>query len=392
MKVDKRNPKHWGYLILFGCNVVLALLLRPFLRQQPRRALLYGHKLNGNLLAMYRAMVEASDPWNVAFLTMDPNYYRRLIETGQRAILAISPRALWWLCRSGAVVSDHGLHVLSPMVSLSSLKFFDVWHGIPFKGFDEVDFRLQHRYDEIWVASPLLARMYADRFGFPPGKVEITGYARTDRLILADKAGTDTSTIKRRLGLDKPDAGKVVLFAPTWKQDASERSIFPFGVDEQTFFSGLSALATRFTCTFVVRAHLNSDNDGGGTWERIVQLPHADFPDTEELLLVSDVLVCDWSSIAFDYLLLDRPTLFLDVPAPFAKGFSLGPEYRFGAIITNMCELDTRLGDYLHDPADYYARFGAAAARVRQTVYGAYADGQATARCIERLRHHLVRE
>ena len=28
-------------------------------------------------------------------------------------------------------------------------------------------------------------------------------------------------------------------------------------------------------------------------------------------------------SIAFDYLLLDRPTLFLDIPAPFKKGFSL---------------------------------------------------------------------
>jgi len=42
-------------------------------------------------------------------------------------------------------------------------------------------------------------------------------------------------------------------------------------------------------------------------------------------LLASDVLICDRSSIPFDHLLLDRPTLFRDLPAPSRNGFSLRP-------------------------------------------------------------------
>src|SRR5690606_40302310 len=65
--------------------------------------------------------------------------------------------------------------------ALPILRFFDVWHGIPFKGFDADDFRVQHRYDECWVASPLLRDLYIQRFGFEPQRVVATGYARTDR-------------------------------------------------------------------------------------------------------------------------------------------------------------------------------------------------------------------
>ena len=38
------------------------------------------------------------------------------------------------------------------------------------------------------------------------------------------------------------------------------------------------------------------------------------------------------SSIAFDFLLLERPTIFLDVEAPFAKGLSLDASHRLSEL------------------------------------------------------------
>ena len=70
--------------------------------------------------------------------------------------------------------------------TFGDLAFFDVWHGIPFKGFDAEDFRVQRHYDETWVASPLLRDLYVDRFSFEPERVVPTGYARTDRLVRRD--------------------------------------------------------------------------------------------------------------------------------------------------------------------------------------------------------------
>ena len=63
----------------------------------------------------------------------------------------ISPLSIPVLARAGALVTDHGLHCLSLLVRLGGLPAYDVWHGIPFKGFDADDFRAQHRYRECWL-------------------------------------------------------------------------------------------------------------------------------------------------------------------------------------------------------------------------------------------------
>lgn len=388
MKIDKRNIRHWVYLCLFASNVVAARLVRPFLwRKGPKQVVLYGHKLNGNLLAIYRYLRARPGGIDVVFLTMDPGYHRELRESGEASVLAIGPASIRILALAGAVISDHGLHALQLLLGSEGLKFFDVWHGIPFKGFDAEDFRLQHRYDETWVASPSLAKLYIERYGFHASKVRATGYARTDCLIRRDE---DIDVIKFRLGLDGSKAGKIVLFAPTWKQDVHHRSIFPFGVDEQDFLSALSALGGRVGATFVLRAHLNSAAVVDYNLERIVYLPHARYPDTEQILLASDILVCDWSSIAFDFLLLDRPTIFLDTEAPFAKGLSLDAGYRFGAIVSDMDGLLRRLERYLVDPDRYTREFSGKCAEVKARVYATCADGNAAARCVARLGEHLA--
>ena len=387
MKIDKRNARHWAYLFMFACNVMIALMLRPFFKSGQRPlVLLYGHKLSGNLLALYREL--RSNPGgcaDIAFLTMDPAYHRELSEAGERSVLAISPASIRWLAKADAIVSDHGLHVLLPLLFASSIKFFDVWHSIPFKGFDGDDFRVQHYYDEVWVPSPLLAEMYVRRFGFAAERVVVTGYARTDRLVRYEE---DAQATRRLIGA--PPEGALILFAPTWAQDASGRSIYPFGHTEQEFLQSLSDAAGRLGATVLLRTHLNSGTSAD-TYPNVLHVPFSRYPDTEGILLASDVLVGDWSSIAFDYLLLGRPAIFLDVPAPFRKGFSLGAEYRYGAIAT---DLDAMLGWIdicLGRPSAYWEQHQERHADVRRAVYGGYDDGRATERCLRRLYLHMDR-
>ncbi|MGH8030069.1 MAG: CDP-glycerol glycerophosphotransferase family protein [Arenimonas sp.] len=390
MKIDRGNPWHWLWLGMFTLNTLAALLLRWFgWRRDPGSVVLYGHKLNGNLAALLaQARREADPAMTLSFLTMDPAYCRELRAAGELAVLAISPRCIPLLARAGALVTDHGLHCLSLLVRLGGLPAFDVWHGIPFKGFDADDFRVQHRYEETWLPSPRVERLYVERFGFDPARLVATGYARTDALVRGDEP---QEALLARLDLTATQGKKRVLFAPTWKQDAAGRSVFPFGLAADEFFAGLDAVCARTGAVALFRSHLNSTDvatvDGG----RIVAVPHADVPDTEGVLLASDVLVCDWSSIAFDWLLLERPTIFLDVPPPFAKGFSLGPEYRYGEIVDSFERLLERLEAYLRDPETYAAAHGARAAAVREEIYGPFADGRSALRCLERLRERALR-
>ena len=388
MKIDRRSARHWLYLCLFTLNVLIALLLRPVWPRRGPRVVLYGHKFSGNLLAIYEQARMEGRARDFVFLTMDPAYHRRLIDRGQSSVLGIFPACIPILARTEALISDHGLHSLELLRWFSRVMFFDVWHGIPFKGFDSEDFRAQLAYDEVWVASPLLRDIYRQRFGFDGERLAVTGYARTDRLLAPREP---LSAAREYVGLAQGDARRVVLFAPTWKQDVEGRSIFPFGVDERRFMDDLESLAMRHDVLIAFRAHMNSGATGDRSRSRVLNVPHGDFPDTELVLRLADILVCDWSSIAFDFLLLDRPTIFLDVEAPFRKGFSLGPEYRFGAIVGDHQAMLDRLDRYLSDSGAYRSEFSGSHARIRAEVYGEFADGHSAARCLRRLDGHLLR-
>lgn len=382
MKINKRRPSHWFYLLAFAAQAVLGLLLRRFTKKTA--VILYGHKLNGNLLAIYRACPHA------VFLSMDPAYCRELKRQGIRYQWACSFGATSLLASAQAVISDHGLHsleILLPAYRRTGLKFFDVWHGIPYKGFDADDFRLQHQYDETWVASPLNRQLYIERFGFAADRVAVTGYARTDVLVQPKLSNAE---IRQTMVL--PPDTPLILFAPTWAQDEQGRNLFPFGHTADEFLSALSTLAQKHKAHILLRTHLNSRAENIGSYPNIIPVPASQWPDAERILQISDILICDWSSISFDYLLLDRPTFFLDIPAPFRKGFSLGPEYRFGPIVSSLPELIAHLDSTLDSSTSYARQYGERQQAIREKVYGSYADGQATRRCMERLTHHLDSE
>jgi CDP-glycerol glycerophosphotransferase len=385
MKIDRRNPAHWMLLAGFWVQAALGIVLRLFVRPLHGTVVLYGHKLNGNLLALHSYMRENPElGWRPVFLSMDRRYLDELRKQGVDCRWASGPACPRLLADADVLISDHGLHSLGPWRGAYrklGLRFIDVWHGIPFKGFDADDFRLQHRYDETWVASGLCRDLWIERFGFEPARVHATGYARTDRLVLQRE---DATALREALGI--PHRCRTILFAPTWEQDDHGRSIYPFGCSEGEFLGALSELARSHEATILLRSHMNSGNICGAGYPGIVALPGSRYPDTETVLLASDMLVCDWSSIAFDFLLLSRPTLFLDVSPPFRKEFSLGPEYRFGAIVHNLQELLRQLETCMAEPEVYWHAHADAHKKVRHEVYGDKADGQSAARCVARLQ------
>ena len=388
MKIDKSNPRHWFSLLSFMLQAAMGLALRlarPFRREPLTTAVvLYGHKLNGNLLALHDHLIaHPSLGLKPVFLSMDTGYCKTLQVQGVMACEASSAACAGLLARADVLISSHGLHSLQCLrwfYQRLGMRFIDVWHGIPFKGFDADDFKVQRKYSEAWMASPLLAQLYVNRFGFEPERLAVTGYARTDRLVTQN--GKSAAALRRDVGA--PEHGPLVLFAPTWVQDDKGRSIYPFGCSEAEFLQAISGVAARHGGTVLMRAHLNSGVVGGGG-ANVLSVPQSLFPDTEAVLLAADVLVCDWSSIAFDYLVLERPTIFLDVPAPFAKGFSLGPEYRFGPVVPSLAELVLQLDRVLGSPEYVHAELLPQLKVAKEAVYEGYADGLSAQRCAERL-------
>ncbi|CAA0092924.1 Teichoic acid ribitol-phosphate polymerase TarK [Halioglobus japonicus] len=385
MKIDRRNPHHWLLLAQQWLYTLIATGARRLARR-PHKPLvvLYGHQLSGNLKALYQEWHDKHrDQIDCYFLCLDPTYSQHLRQQGINVLQCNRLKDMILAGRCDAMITDHGLHLMGAFMRFTSILFIDVWHGIPFKGFIPDDFRLQHRYDEVWVSSPLLKDIYQQKFGFPPEIVNSIGYARTDKLFRRELPSGDFA---KQASI--PKGNRIVLYAPTWQQDDSGRELFPFGEKQDAFIEKLSRACDKHAATLVIRSHLNS-SISNRNFENVRYCSMKDFPDSEELLQNTDILICDWSSIAFDYLALDRPTVFLDVEPPFKNGFSLGKEYRFGLVVTDMNMLCDALENTLENTHWYTSAYKDTHQDVLSATYGDNTDGKSAERQWSRLAELL---
>lgn len=118
-------------------------------------------------------------------------------------------------------------------------------------------------------------------------------------------------------------------------------------------------------------------------------MPSNQYPDTEELLSEVDILVTDWSSLAYDFMVLDRPMIFIDTKPPF-QGEDIirrsNPAGRFGEVIKERDEFDKTIKRYLESPKAYLKKHKKSLEDMKRMAYGSKADGKATERYYKRLK------
>ncbi len=123
-----------------------------------------------------------------------------------------------------------------------------------------------------------------------------TGYPRTDRLFHSDEKRT--AAIKSRLGI--PLDKKVILYTPTWRV----KNKFDMKLD-------LSMMQEKLGKDYVLLIrlhHLATDCVIPEDNEFIFNLTSYQY--VEDLYLITDVLITDYSSVMFDFALLNKPMVF----------------------------------------------------------------------------------
>src|SRR5690606_34692150 len=104
-------------------------------------------------------------------------------EDRSRLLSAFSYRNLLKLSRADAFISSHGPQVWWLLPILTDIKFIDVWHGIPYKGFDDKDFDQFKHYNQVWVSSEELKKIHSKQCGVKEEQLKATGYGQVDHLI-----------------------------------------------------------------------------------------------------------------------------------------------------------------------------------------------------------------
>lgn len=259
------------------------------------------------------------------------------------------------------------------------------WHGTPLKrlGLDLEGMpyarqtpraeltRQVATWDLLLSPSPFATTALRRAFGYA-GEVLESGYPRND--VLFDPARARAA--RRRLGV--PADRRVVLYAPTWRDDEPE------GAGRLALDLTRAARALDDDDLLLVRAHYLVARhlaipEGLGHRVRDV----SKFPDMADLLAAADVLVTDYSSAMFDFACTGRPMVFfapdLERYRDEVRGFYLdfeavapGPVVRTGDDLLDVL----RCGD-LEPFAARYAEFA--------RRFCPWDDGHASARVVARM-------
>ncbi|MFI6293270.1 CDP-glycerol glycerophosphotransferase family protein [Nonomuraea sp. NPDC050790] len=269
------------------------------------------------------------------------------------------------------------------------------WHGTALKriGFDIETVRFPRtgykdrlrtevgQWTHLLSPSPWATPVLRGAFRFE-GEVVEAGYPRNDVLRRPEAA----EGVRRRLGL--PYGKKVVLYAPTWRDDEHANGRYRC---EPRLDLARMARELGDEYVFLLRVHPNVTERPEVSGERVIDV--SAYPDIQELFLVADVLVTDYSSAMFDFAVTGRPMLFhtydLEHYRDTLRGFYFdfeaeapGPLLReTGEVIAAVADLDEVKEKYAGLYADFARTFcplddGHAAARVVGRVFR---DGQEAA-------------
>lgn len=197
--------------------------------------------------------------------------------------------------------------------------YVNTWHGIPLKtlGYDIPDGKYTTRnmtrnfLMSDYIVSPcrFTTKIFKEAYkleGLYSGKMTECGYPRNDLIFSTDRDHIIDKLSAHGTIID--ESRQIILYAPTWKGtsfDRAENDVVRY--DE--FCDYLSEHIDMEKYQILIKPHpmvykqLSEEDRRSGIYV-------SQCIDTDELLSITDILVSDYSSIFFDFLLTDRPIIF----------------------------------------------------------------------------------
>lgn len=313
----------------------------------------------------------------VKWVTKEKRVYQQIADeySEDSVILMPSLKGFWLLLRAKTIFISHGLSDIPFFKPSGRKKIIHLYHAISLK---KIGF-LQHnlgesnycknellksiiklykiksqkkifaRYNYIISSSDIDRYAVSCCFNISPKRVVVTGLPRND--IFADP-----HSINNPFG-NLPETGKIILYAPTFRDNAPVK-VFPFeDLDIRVFY--------KFCCEkdifLVLRTHI-SESASADDFSlllkemkgRLIDGSLQRYEDVQENLPYVDILITDYSSIYLDFLLLDRPIIFIPYDLEqYTRERGLLYDYHSvtpGPKISSQKELMDLLTRYLENP------------------------------------------
>ncbi|SMY17024.1 CDP-glycerol glycerophosphotransferase family protein [Photobacterium aquimaris] len=301
----------------------------------------YGRQYSGDPKALHQELKRRKLDYQCIWLLNDKslNVYDDII------VRRYSLKHLYYLARAKYRIDNcQESYLLKPH---KDTVYIQTWHGTPLKkiaqdiddnSFDEIkkDWLLDSQsWNYLTSPNRNVSNIFYKSFGLDE-KTDILefGNPRNDIFFSEDKEQKITK-IKDSLGIAKNK--KVILYAPTFRDGFESKASLNFSLEDMS-----NALGDNYV--FLIRTHSNVVNKIPNIENNTTFKDVSRYSDAQELLLISDILISDYSSIFIDYSLLSRKIIFYAYDYEFYKSKCRDLYFDFetfvpGPIVQNSADL-----------------------------------------------------
>ncbi len=220
-----------------------------------------------------------------------------------------------------------------------SARRINISHNQPTK-FEAYPKEYVENYDVHFLTGPLHREQYEHMFrlhGLDTSKHKLVnvGYPKSDALL---QGKYDREQVLRELRLDT--SLKTILYAPAWDPGGSLRESGDQVIEQLLSVDDVNVIVKLHPVSHTPATSASYEFYTGGVdwkerfakYEANPRFRHVTAFQVDPLLIAADLLVTDFSSVALEFVGLDRPIIYLDCPKYFEEtlklpGYESDPEY-----------------------------------------------------------------
>lgn len=332
MKKLIESIKYWGQLLL------LPIYCFSFFIPRDKNIWLFGSTFgrrfadNPRYLYLYVNQYESKNIRPI-WISHNKKIINLLIANGYEAYYFLSLKGIWYCLRGKVYLFDNYSKDINFWLSNGAVKI-NLWHGIPLKKIqadnifdrvrhpktkkDKFKYFLRRLSDEkpshyVLTTSDFLIPIFSS--AFKTRNVLVSGYPRNDVLIsnkvknvLTNEEDNHLKQIKTLLKSPKNKSNglKLILYMPTFRQ--SETKFF-----NVISLQDLQSFLYENNFLFCIKLHPKSKliDKFNHIENKLIYMIDSD-ADPYTFLNMADILVTDYSSIYFDFLLINKPIIFFN--------------------------------------------------------------------------------
>lgn len=287
--VNSAMMRCWGLFVKTDDKMVLFSALGRRYNDSPKA--IYEYMLQQPRFKGYRLV------WALEDLNTDIPGHPIKVKADSMQYFRASLKARYWIT---SVNIERGLRYKK-----KSCIYLNTWHGVSLNAVGNgvpgrKDFDFSHLnffcYESDWNK-----RILMQSFKIPEQLMLASGLPRNDVLYHVDK--TKVMALKKKMGL--PLDKKIILYAPTWRDSNDQGKTYslkpPIHLDKWE-----ERLKDEYVLLF--RTHHYTTCLLGVQFNDFVR-DYSSYPDINDLFMVSDLLISDYSSCITDYSILERPVI-----------------------------------------------------------------------------------